>query len=150
MKIGFIGLGRMGSNMVFNLLEHKHEVVVYNRSADKMKDVVTKGAIPSNSVKQMIEKLPSTKIIWLMVTAGKAVDDMLSEISPLLNRGDIIVDGGNSYFQDSIRRYGEMKKKGINFIDCGTSGGMSGARKGACMMIGGDREAFVKIEPAVS
>ncbi len=146
MKIGFIGLGRMGYNMVLNLLDHKNKVVVYNRSPEKTKKIVKKGAIGAFSVNELIEKLPSPKIIWLMVVAGKPVDDMIKKLLPHLKKGDIIIDGGNSYYKDSIRRYNMLRKKGIKFLDTGTSGGMEGARQGACMMIGGDKTVFKKVE----
>jgi len=145
MKIGFVGLGRMGGNMVLNLLEHKHKVVAYNRHSAKLPKYVRKGAKGVTSYEELITNLPKSRIVWLMVTS-KAVDKVLKEIVPLLSRGDIVIDGGNSYFKDSIRRYKKLKRKGINFIDVGTSGGMEGARHGACMMIGGDRSAFKKTE----
>lgn len=140
-KIGFIGLGRMGENMVFNLLDHKKSVVVYNRTADKMTEVVKAGATPSSSISELVSLLPERKVVFLMVTAS-ALDQVIAEVTPLLKAGDIIVDSGNSYYKDSQRRYAELKKVGISFVDCGTSGGMSGARHGACLMIGGDRESF--------
>lgn len=146
MKLGFIGLGRMGLNMVFNLIDSKHQVVAYNRSPDPTKEAANHGAIPVFSLKDFIDKLPSQKIIWIMIKSGQSVDDMITQIVPLLKEGDIIIDGGNSYFEDSKRRYAELKKKGIDFLDCGTSGGLEGARHGACMMVGGDKEIFQKVE----
>jgi|SRR3989344_2214655 len=148
MKIGFIGLGRMGKNMVYNLLDHKHEIVVHNRSPDPIKEAAEKGALPAYTIEELFEKLKDqkTKIIWLMVTAGKPTDEFISKITPHLKKGDIIIEGGNSYFEDSIRRYEELKKKEISFLDCGTSGGIEGARHGACMMVGGDKDAFRKAE----
>ena len=142
LKIGFIGLGRMGENMVFNLLDHKYKVVVYNRTQEKMIPAVKAGAIPSSSISELVGKLPEKKVIWLMVNAGDALDQVLAELTPLLNEGDIVVDGGNSYYKDSQKRYTKLKKVGISFMDCGTSGGMGGARHGACLMIGGDIESF--------
>jgi len=142
MKIGFIGLGRMGKSMVLNLLEKKHEIVVYNRSEDKTKEMEKEGAIATYSIKEMISKLPERKVIWLMIKSGKPVDDMIKQILPSLKKGDIIIDGGNSYYKDSKKRFEKLKKKRIGFIDVGTSGGMSGARNGACMMIGGDKNDF--------
>jgi 6-phosphogluconate dehydrogenase len=142
LKIGFIGLGRMGSNMVFNLLDHKYEVVVFNRTAEKMAEPVKAGAIPSSSISELVKLLPEKKVIWLMVNAGEALDQVISELTPLLKEGDIVIDGGNSYYKDSQERYKNLKKLGISFMDCGTSGGMGGARNGACLMIGGDKESF--------
>ena len=145
MKIGFIGLGRMGMNMVLNLLDKRHIVVAYNRSADKVKKIVRKGAIGAYSLKEMTSKLGKNRVIWVMVPSN-AVDSILEELVPFLDRGDIIIDGGNSYFNDSIKRYKMLRKKGIEFLDCGTSGGVYGARHGACMMIGGDKKIFKKVE----
>lgn len=141
LKIGFIGLGRMGSNMVLNLLEHDNEVVVYNRTPEKMAEVVKYGAIPTSSVSELISFLPKKKVVWLMVTAA-ALDQVIDEVVPFLKKGDIVVDGGNCYYKDTQARYEKLKKLGISFMDCGTSGGMGGARHGACLMIGGDKESF--------
>ncbi len=153
-KLGFIGLGRMGSNMVYNLLDKKYQVVVYNRTKEKMEEPVKAGATPSSSISELVKLLsfdkaqdkPERKVIWLMVNAGEALDQVLSELTPLLKEGDIVVDGGNSYYKDSQKRYANLKKIGISFMDCGTSGGMGGARNGACLMIGGDKESFEYIK----
>lgn len=145
-KIGFIGLGRMGSNMVLNLLDHKYKVTVFNRTKEKMAEAVIAGAAPAASISELVNGLPEKKVIWLMVNAGAALDQMLSELTPLLKEGDIVIDGGNSYYKDSQKRYADLKKLGISFMDCGTSGGMGGARHGACLMIGGDKESFDRIE----
>lgn len=147
MKIGFYGLGRMGANMVLNLLDHGHKVIACNRSPEPVKEMERAGAIGAYSVEEMVAKLPEPKIVWLMVKSGKPVDELMSKLVPLLRKGDIIIDGGNSYFEDSIRRYTELKRKGILFLDCGTSGGKGGARHGACMMIGGEEEVFKQVEP---
>ena len=141
-KIGFIGLGRMGANMVYNLLDHKYQVVVYNRTQEKMEEPVKAGATPSASISELVSILPEKKVVWLMVNAGEALDAVLAELTPLLKEGDIVVDGGNSYYKDSQKRYANLKKLGISYMDCGTSGGMGGARNGACLMIGGDIESF--------
>jgi 6-phosphogluconate dehydrogenase len=149
-RIGFIGLGRMGSNMVYNLLDKKYEVVVFNRTQEKMAEPIKAGAIGSSSISELVKLItlnetpgkPERKVIWLMVNAGEALDQVLAELTPLLKEGDIVVDGGNSYYQDSQKRYAGLKKLGVSFLDCGTSGGMGGARNGACLMIGGDRESF--------
>ena len=146
MKIGFIGLGRMGENMVLNLLEHKHKLIVNNRSPGPTRKLMKKGAIGAFSLGELLEKLPKRKIIWIMIPAGKPVDETIEKLLPGLNKGDILIDGGNSYYEDSIRRSKILKKKGINYLDCGTSGGMEGARNGACMMIGGDKKVFKKVE----
>ena len=147
MKIGLIGLGKMGFNLALNALENNQQIIAYDQIRDKIKNIAREGANPAYSIKELVDNLPEKKIIWIMVTAGKPVDEIILNISPYLKKEDIIIDGGNSYFEDSIRRYNELKKKGINFFDCGTSGGISGARHGACMMIGGDKGIFKEIEP---
>ena len=111
MKFGFIGLGRMGLNMVLNALDHGQQVVVYNRSPEKTREAAKHGAIPSFSLPELIAALPSPKIVWLMTTAGQPVDDMILQLVPLLSPSDIIIDGGNSYFQDSIRRRGGSNRR---------------------------------------
>ena len=146
MTIGFIGLGRMGKNMVLNLLDHKQQVVVYDRHQKPTKEMEKFGATPSYTLNELVDKLPKRKIVWIMITSS-AVDEILKKIVPLLKKEDIIIDGGNSYFKDSIRRYNELRKKGIHFVDVGTSGGMEGARNGACLMIGGEKEIYKTLEP---
>jgi len=145
MKIGFIGLGRMGYNMCQNLLEKKHNLVVYDIDESPGTKLAGKGAYAASSVKEVIEKLPKPRVVWIMIPS-KFVDASLKEIIPLLSRGDIIIDGGNSFYKDSQRRYKALKKKGLSFIDVGTSGGISGARYGACMMIGGNKTSFKRTE----
>jgi 6-phosphogluconate dehydrogenase len=140
MKIGFVGLGKMGGNMVERLLRDKHEIVVYNRTADKIEVYAKKGAIPSSSPKDLISKLHGRKTVWLMVPSGDAVDQNISELIPLLARGDIIVDGGNSYYKDTVRRFKTLQTAGIHYVDSGTSGGIWGLRNGYCLMIGGEKE----------
>ena len=146
MKLGFIGLGRMGFNIVLNLHDKKIPVVAYNRSNEPVKEIKKHGIDVAFSVRELMNKLPGKKIIWIMVTAGKPVDDVIKEILPYLKKEDIIIDGGNSFYKDSVRRYGYLKNKKINFVDIGTSGGLGGARHGACLTIGGDFKIFKKIE----
>ena len=146
MKIGFIGLGKMGFNIVLNLHDKKIPVVAYNRSHEPVKEIKRHGIEVAFSIKELIEKLPRQKIIWVMVTAGKPVDAVIGELLPYLNKGDMIIDGGNSFYKDSARRYKFLKSKKIEFMDIGTSGGLKGARHGACLTIGGDRKNFAKIE----
>lgn len=147
MKIGFIGLGRMGFNMALNLKGHKVGVVAYNRNPEPLKEIKKKKVEVAFSIEEIMKKLPKQKIIWIMVTAGKPVDDVIEEILPYLNKNDIVIDGGNSFYKDSVRRYNYLKNKKIDFLDIGTSGGLSGARNGACLTIGGDEKIFRKIEP---
>ena len=146
MKIGFIGLGRMGFNIVLNLKDHKINVVAYNRSPEPVNEIKKKKVEVAYSVRELIGKLPKQKIIWVMVTAGKPVDDVIEEILPHLSKDDIVIDGGNSFYKDSVRRCNYLNSKGINFLDIGTSGGLSGARYGACLTIGGDKNIFRKVE----
>ena len=146
MKIGFIGLGRMGHNMVLNLLDKKYEVVVHNRSQEPIKEAAKKGAIPAFTIKDLIKNLPKPRIIWIMISAGKPVDDMIKKLLPYLEKNDMLIDGGNSNYIDTIRRYKRLKRLGIHYLDCGTSGGLNGARHGACLTIGGDNKIFRKIE----
>ena len=144
--IGFIGLGRMGKKMVLNLIEKKYKVIVYNRSSEPTKRLAKRGAIASYSLEELSNKLPKPRIIVLMITAGKPVNDVIGKLVPSLSKNDIIIDGGNSYYEDSIKHYKMLKKKGINFLDMGTSGGLEGARHGASLMIGGDKNIFKKTE----
>ncbi len=146
MRVGFIGLGRMGHNVVLNLMEKGNEVVAYNRSPDKVKDVVKFGAIGARSVAELVSRLPKPRAIIIMVTAGRPIDEVLSQLLPLLSKNDVIVEAGNSYFEDSIRRNKLCKKKGIHFLDMGTSGGLMGARHGASLMIGGDKAVFRRLK----
>ncbi|HEC24504.1 MAG TPA: decarboxylating 6-phosphogluconate dehydrogenase [bacterium] len=147
MELGMIGLGKMGMNMVFRLLEGGHRVVVFNRTVSKEENVINKGAIGSNSVKELIEKLAPPRVIWLMVPSGEPTDDMLNEVLKYVRENDVIIDGGNSYYKDSVRRYETCSKKGAKFLDCGTSGGIWGLKEGYCVMIGGDDDAFDRCEP---
>lgn len=147
MKIGFIGLGKMGGKMVERLLNQNHEVVAYNLTQKEIDDVCKKGAIPANSVKDLVDKLEGRKLVWLMVPAGKPVDENIDELLTLLDQGDIIVDGGNSFWKDSIRRGKKLKEKGIYYLDCGTSGGVWGLQNGYCLMYGGEKEPCDFAEP---
>ena len=141
--IGFIGLGRMGSNMVLNLIDKKYKVVVYNRSPEATKKLAKKSRVTeSHSIEEFVKKLSKPRIVWIMVTAGKPVESVINSLIPSLNIGDTIIDGGNSYYEDSIRRYKMLKKKGINFLDVGVSGGLEGARNGASLMRVGVRKDF--------
>jgi 6-phosphogluconate dehydrogenase len=146
MKIGFIGLGRMGHNIILNLHGKKIPVVACNRSREPVDKIKSYGVDVAYSIEELIDKLPKQKIIWIMVTAGKAVDAVINELLQYLKKGDIIIDGGNSFYKDSIRRHKSLKNKKIHFFDIGTSGGLNGARHGACLTIGGDRKEFKKIQ----
>lgn len=151
-QFGLIGLGKMGANMARRLAEKGWHVIVYNRTHEVAQKLGQENQIivPTVSLSELVKKLPSPKVVWLMVPAGKAVDEMLfgkEGVVHYLKRGDIIVDGGNSYYKDTIARAKKLRRFGLHFIDVGTSGGPGGARLGACLMIGGDKKQFIKIEP---
>lgn len=142
MQIGFVGLGKMGYNLALNLHRHGYEVVAYDVATENVKNILLEGITPAFSLEELCQQLSGRKVIWLMVPAGKPVDDCIETLIPFLSAHDIIIDGGNSNFNDSIRRYNYLKSKGIDFLDCGTSGGVDGALNGACTMIGGEDEVF--------
>ena len=146
MNLGFIGLGRMGFHMVERLLKHKIKVIAYNRSPEKVTKISKKGAISAYSVEELIEKLPGKKIVWLMLPAGKATDVMIKKLLALLNKGDIIVDGANDFYENAEKHNRWCKKYGINFFDCGVSGGIWGLKNGYTLMIGGPKNQFRFIE----
>lgn len=147
MKIGFIGLGKMGGNMVQRLLLNKHEVVVFDFNTSIVDDLSKKGAIPATSLEDLVQKLPEQKVIWMMVPAGKPVDDTIQTLTPLLSDNDILIDGGNSFWKDTQNRAALVRSKGIDYIDCGTSGGVWGLQNGYCLMYGGKQSACEYIEP---
>jgi 6-phosphogluconate dehydrogenase len=147
MEIGFIGLGRMGANMVRRLLKGGHRVVAWNRTAEKTREIVSEGAEGAYSIQELVEKLQTPRIVWTMVPSGQATDDMINEVTPLLSKGDIIIDGGNSNFHDSIRRSKDLTAKGFQFMDAGTSGGIWGLKVGYCLMVGGEQATFNHVEP---
>jgi 6-phosphogluconate dehydrogenase len=147
MKIGFIGLGKMGSHMVERLLLHNHQVVAYDLNEEARKEVSAKGAEIVTSLEELVKKLEAPRAVWVMVPAGKPTEDTINSLSSLLQKGDVIIDGGNSYYKDSIRRAEELRKKGIFFLDAGTSGGIWGLKVGYCLMVGGEKDAFQKLEP---
>jgi len=149
MKLAILGLGKMGYNLTLNLLSHQHEVVAYDVEPKRAQELGREGALPAESVEDAIAKLDAPRVVWLMVPAGEIVDQLVDRLANLLSPGDMVIDGGNSHYKQSVERYGRLKEKGIHFLDAGTSGGMEGARHGACMMIGGDREAFARIEPMI-
>lgn len=149
MKIGLVGLGKMGYNLALNMRDHGHEVVAYNRTLEKVKEAEKEGITGAYSVKELVDKLDKRRVIWLMVPAGSPVDEMIDKIFPHLQEHDIIIDGGNSYYKDTLKRYEMLKSKGVDFVDVGTSGGIQGARHGACTMVGAEDEVFKYIEPII-
>ena len=142
MQIGFVGLGKMGYNLALNLHRHGSEVVAYDVMTENVKNILLEGVTPAFSLEELCQQLNGRKVMWLMVPAGKPVDDCIEAGLPFLTANDIIIDGGNSNFNDSIRRYTYLKSKNIDFLDCGTSGGVDGALNGACTMIGGEDDVF--------
>jgi 6-phosphogluconate dehydrogenase len=146
MRIGFIGLGRMGANMVRRLIRDGHEIVVYNRTPEKTREIEGEGAIASFSIEELVGKLEKPRAVWIMVPAGDATEAQIAELMEHLEPGDTIVDGGNTNFHDDQRRHPDLKGKGIHYVDAGVSGGVWGLKVGYCLMVGGDTEA---IEPLV-
>jgi 6-phosphogluconate dehydrogenase len=147
MQLGFVGLGKMGGNMVERLLGDNHEMVIYNRTPAKVQEYAKKGAVPSSSLTDLVAKLKGRKAVWLMVPSGVPVDENIKDLLPLLSKNDIIVDGGNSYYKDTVRRFNELAAKGIHYVDCGTSGGIWGLKNGYCLMIGGDKDPVQYLDP---
>lgn len=147
MKLGMVGLGKMGFNLVLNLLDNGHEVVANDINKEAMLNIEAKGAQIASDYKTMAEMLPTPRVIWLMIPAGELIDQVIEGFIPYLEQGDILIDGGNSNYKDTLRRDEKLSASGIHFMDVGTSGGMEGARNGACTMIGGDAEVFGHVEP---
>lgn len=147
MKLGMVGLGKMGYNLVLNLMENGHEVVANDINEEAMQKIKAEGAEIAADYKTMVDMLPKPRVIWLMIPAGDLIDQVIEKFTPYLEEGDILIDGGNSNYKDTLRRAEKLSASGIQFMDVGTSGGMEGARNGACTMIGGDAEVFAYVEP---
>jgi 6-phosphogluconate dehydrogenase len=145
-QLGMIGLGRMGANMVRRLIRGGHQCVVFDRSQQTVKDLVKEQATGADSLSDFVKKLARPRAVWLMVPAG-VVDQTIADLVPLLAPGDILIDGGNSYYIDDLRRAGELAKKGIHYVDVGTSGGVWGLERGYCMMIGGETDVVQQLDP---
>ncbi|MED3927816.1 decarboxylating 6-phosphogluconate dehydrogenase [Priestia megaterium] len=146
MKVGLVGLGKMGINLGQNLLDQRHDVVAFDVNSNAVEQMKGYGASGVSSLQELVQSLETPRVVWLMVP-HTVVDSVISEVKPLLAEGDIVIEAGNSHYKESIRRYNELKENKIRFMDVGTSGGMEGARNGACYMIGGDREAWEIVEP---
>jgi 6-phosphogluconate dehydrogenase len=142
MQIGIIGLGKMGFNLALNLNRNQYEVIAHDVNTAFAKNIANEGIKTAATVEELCQQLQNRKVIWLMVPAGEIVDQVIASLLPFLNKNDIIIDGGNSNYKDSKKRYSQLKELGFDFLDCGTSGGTSGALNGACTMIGGDAEVF--------
>jgi 6-phosphogluconate dehydrogenase len=147
MQLGMIGLGRMGANMVRRLMRGGHECVAWDLSVDNVNAIASEGAVPAESVEDLISRLNKPRAVWIMVPAGQATEQTVSNLATHLESGDIIIDGGNSYFKDDARRARALKDKGINYLDVGTSGGVWGLERGYCMMIGGPEAVVRRLDP---
>ena len=149
MRIGFIGLGRMGANMVRRLVRDGHEIVAYNRTPEKTTEIAAEGAgvIPAYSIAELVGKLEKPRAVWVMVPAGDATEAQIAELLEHLEPGDTIIDGGNTNFHDDVRRHAALAAKGLNYVDAGTSGGIWGLQLGYCLMVGGDEAVVKPLEP---
>jgi 6-phosphogluconate dehydrogenase len=147
MQLGMVGLGRMGANIVRRLMRNGHQCVVYNRTPDKVQALAREGATPAKSLDDLVGKLAKPRAVWVMVPAGAATETAVTQLGNRMDPGDILIDGGNSYFKDDVRRAGNLEPKGVRYLDVGTSGGVWGLERGYCMMIGGDRDAVVHLDP---
>ncbi|MFQ5967229.1 MAG: phosphogluconate dehydrogenase (NAD(+)-dependent, decarboxylating) [Acidimicrobiia bacterium] len=147
MEIGFIGLGRMGMNMVTRLRQDGHRVVTYDRSREKVKESEAQGAVGTDSLEGLVRTLAPPRGVWLMVPAGSPTEDTVRALTGLLQTDDVIIDGGNSFYKDDARRATELQRNGIHYLDVGTSGGIWGREVGYCQMIGGEKPIFRRLEP---
>ena len=148
MRLGMVGLGKMGANMARRLMRGGHEVVVTDLSADAVKGMASEGAVASSSLEDFCSKLGSPRIAWLMVPAGGPTESTVQALAKNMKSGDVLIDGGNSYFKDDIRRSKMLRDQGIHYVDVGTSGGVWGLERGYCMMIGGPKDVVVKLDPS--
>ncbi|HET6277512.1 MAG TPA: decarboxylating 6-phosphogluconate dehydrogenase [Candidatus Polarisedimenticolia bacterium] len=147
MKLAMIGLGKMGGNMARRLLRGGHQVVAYARSRDTVEQIVQEGAAGASTLQEAIAALAAPRVAWVMVPAGDPTEKVVGELGGLLAQGDVVIDGGNSWFKDDVRRAAALRNKGIHYVDVGTSGGVWGLERGYCMMIGGEREVVERLDP---
>ncbi|HSM95442.1 MAG TPA: NADP-dependent phosphogluconate dehydrogenase [Rhizomicrobium sp.] len=147
MQIGMIGLGRMGGNIARRLLAHGHDVAVFDRNSSVAEGFVKDKGRPAKSLEALVESLDAPRTVWVMLPAGHATEETVLALGEILERGDTIIDGGNSFWKDDIRRAKLLKAKGVHYIDCGTSGGVWGAERGYCMMIGGEKNVVDRLDP---
>ena len=150
MKLGVIGLGRMGGNISLRLMKHGHQCVVYDNSEKAVDGIAGQGAAKSTGLADMVQQLDSPRIVWVMLPSGKITEDTVHALGEMMGRGDIIIDGGNSMYKDDIRRAAALREKGIVYVDVGTSGGVWGLQRGYCMMIGGEDDAVKYLDPILS
>ena len=147
MQIAMIGLGRMGGNMVRRLLRGGHEVVVWNRDYSKSEELAKVGAIPAKNVEDLPKLLKKPRAAWVMLPSGDVTEQTVAKLGELFEAGDVVIDGGNSYYKDDARRSALLAKKNIHYVDCGTSGGVWGVERGYCLMIGGPKDAVARLDP---
>jgi len=147
MEIGFVGLGKMGMNMATRLQQDKHRVVVYDRTADLVKQAEGAGCVGATSLADMVSKLAAPRSVWIMVPSGQPTEETIQAVAALMQAGDTIIDGGNTKYHDDVRRAGALKAKGIHYVDAGTSGGIWGLKLGYCLMVGGDAPVVKRLEP---
>src|SRR5262245_57394596 len=147
MQLGMIGLGRMGANMVRRLMRGGHECFVFDLNAESVRQMEGEGAGGAKSIEGLVEKMQKPRAVWVMVPAGAPTEKTVEELAKFMSSGDVIIDGGNSHFKDDVRRAKTLITKGIHYVDVGTSGGIWGAERGYCLMIGGEKEVFDRLEP---
>ncbi|MGH9766579.1 MAG: phosphogluconate dehydrogenase (NAD(+)-dependent, decarboxylating) [Blastocatellia bacterium] len=147
MQLGMIGLGRMGGNMVRRLMRGGHECFVFDLNTDNIRQLESEGATGARTIEDLVEKMQKPRAVWVMVPAGDATEKIVDRLSKFMSGGDIIIDGGNSHFKDDVRRAKLLDEKGIHYVDVGTSGGIWGAERGYCLMVGGEKEVFNHLGP---
>ncbi|MBM4125463.1 MAG: decarboxylating 6-phosphogluconate dehydrogenase, partial [Nitrospira sp.] len=147
MELGFVGLGKMGMNMVTRLQQGKHRVVAYDRAAEIVAQAEKQGCVRSTSLTDMVSKLAAPRAVWVMVPSGAPTEETIQAVAALLQPGDTIIDGGNTHFQDDVRRAAALKSQGIHYVDAGTSGGIWGLKIGYCLMVGGEPAPVARLEP---
>lgn len=147
MKLAMIGLGKMGMNMARRLMQGNHDIIAYDLSKAAVEEIIAEGVTGAPSLQQAVEMLSEPRIVWIMLPAGKPVEDTINRLQDLLRPEDIVIDGGNTYYKDDLRRYQTLKETGIRYMDVGVSGGVWGLKIGYCMMMGGDKDVFEYLEP---
>ena len=147
MQLAIVGLGRMGGNITRRLIQHGHEIVVFDANPKAVDALVQERVTPSSGLADMVKKLKAPRAVWVMLPAGKITEDTVHQLAGLLEKGDTIIDGGNSFYRDDIRRAKALAQQGLHYVDCGTSGGVWGLERGYCMMIGGDKEVVARLDP---
>jgi 6-phosphogluconate dehydrogenase len=147
MQLAIVGLGRMGGNIARRLIQHGHEVVVYDANPKAIDALAKEKATPSSGLADMVKKLRPPRAVWVMLPAGKITEDTIRELAILLQKGDTVIDGGNSFYRDDIRRAHALSAQGLHYVDCGTSGGVWGLERGYCMMIGGEKDVVTRLDP---